>query len=214
MMQHDSNVMAAVLSKAPSGYSTSWGSLAEHFHQLSQYYPSYTEMQKITSTMSSAGVMSGFNSAVTNDPSKYYWNPQGALTALGSNLNLDSTMKASYLYGSHATGLDYVPFDGYIAKLHQGERVLSAVKARAMDMEEASIDLSRFRRPDNNALLSVIESLKAEVRKLREEQAQQTESMIRSNFDANDRAASTVVEGTKDAAKSSTWRERNKPELN
>ena len=27
--------------------------------------------------------------------------------------------------GSHAGGLDYVPFDGYIAELHRGERVLT-----------------------------------------------------------------------------------------
>lgn len=31
--------------------------------------------------------------------------------------------------GSHALGLDYVPFDGYIAELHKGERVLTAKEA-------------------------------------------------------------------------------------
>lgn len=34
-------------------------------------------------------------------------------------------------YGSHRSGLDYVPFDGYIAQLHQGERVLTAEEANA-----------------------------------------------------------------------------------
>lgn len=33
--------------------------------------------------------------------------------------------------GSHANGLDYVPYDGYIAELHKGERVLTAEEARA-----------------------------------------------------------------------------------
>lgn len=33
--------------------------------------------------------------------------------------------------GSHAGGLAYVPFDGYIAELHKGERVLTASEARA-----------------------------------------------------------------------------------
>lgn len=31
---------------------------------------------------------------------------------------------------SHADGLDYVPYDGYIAKLHRGERVQTAAEAR------------------------------------------------------------------------------------
>lgn len=30
------------------------------------------------------------------------------------------------VHGSHASGLDYVPFDGYIAELHKGERVQTA----------------------------------------------------------------------------------------
>lgn len=33
--------------------------------------------------------------------------------------------------GSHAAGLDYVPYDGYIAQLHQGERILTANEASA-----------------------------------------------------------------------------------
>lgn len=35
--------------------------------------------------------------------------------------------------GSHAAGLSYVPWDGYIAQLHRGERVLTAEQARTMD---------------------------------------------------------------------------------
>lgn len=36
----------------------------------------------------------------------------------------------TYVHGSHADGLDYVPFDGYIARLHRGERVLTAEENR------------------------------------------------------------------------------------
>lgn len=35
--------------------------------------------------------------------------------------------------GSHATGLEYVPFDGYRAILHKGERVLTAEQAKEAD---------------------------------------------------------------------------------
>ena len=34
--------------------------------------------------------------------------------------------------GSHASGLDYVPFDGYIAELHRGEMVVPAEEARGL----------------------------------------------------------------------------------
>ena len=33
--------------------------------------------------------------------------------------------------GSHRSGLDYVPYDGYIAELHKGERVLTAKEANS-----------------------------------------------------------------------------------
>lgn len=40
--------------------------------------------------------------------------------------------------GSHAGGLAYVPFDGYIAELHKGERVLTASEAMAYKNGEKS----------------------------------------------------------------------------
>lgn len=38
--------------------------------------------------------------------------------------------------GSHANGLSYVPFDGYIAQLHRGERVLTAKENEAYSKDE------------------------------------------------------------------------------
>ena len=43
------------------------------------------------------------------------------------NVNVNKT--TSGVNGSHAGGLAYVPFDGYIAELHKGERVLTASEA-------------------------------------------------------------------------------------
>lgn len=45
----------------------------------------------------------------------------GGSNTMTANVNVD---------GSHANGLSYVPFDGYIAELHKGERVLTADEAR------------------------------------------------------------------------------------
>lgn len=41
--------------------------------------------------------------------------------------------------GSHAGGLDYVPYDGYIAEVHKGERILTATEAREYDGLQESI---------------------------------------------------------------------------
>ena len=45
------------------------------------------------------------------------------------DVNVNKT--TSGVDGSHAGGLPYVPFDGYIAELHKGERVLTASESSA-----------------------------------------------------------------------------------
>lgn len=53
------------------------------------------------------------------------------------NVNVNET-SSSGVDGSHAGGLSYVPFDGYIAELHKGERVLTAREAKAYKNGEKS----------------------------------------------------------------------------
>lgn len=50
--------------------------------------------------------------------------------ALGSGN--DAIFHGIGLGGSHANGLDYVPYDGYLAELHEGEMVLTRAKANAV----------------------------------------------------------------------------------
>ena len=49
---------------------------------------------------------------------------KGIRALTGKKVDVDANVN-----GSHANGLDYVPFDGYIAKLHKGERVQTADEA-------------------------------------------------------------------------------------
>jgi hypothetical protein len=45
-------------------------------------------------------------------------------------VSVGANVISSGVDGSHAGGLDYVPFDGYVAELHKGEQVLTAEEAR------------------------------------------------------------------------------------
>lgn len=107
---------------------------------------------------------------------------------------------APMLDGSHADGLGYVPFDGYIAELHKGERVLTAQESNALN-------LGNYGRKSDESLVNEIKSLREELKQLRQEQAEQTSALIGSNYDANERAANAVVDGTKDAVSLSAHKE-------
>lgn len=49
----------------------------------------------------------------------------------GFDTNLGGILGPRFVInGSHANGLDYVPFDNYLAKLHEGESILTAEEAR------------------------------------------------------------------------------------
>lgn len=50
----------------------------------------------------------------------------------GKDVNKGVLNYGAYIDGSHASGLDYVPFDGYVAELHRGEMVLPAPQADLM----------------------------------------------------------------------------------
>ena len=107
-------------------------------------------------------------------------------------------------HGSHADGLDYVPFNGYRAELHQGEQVLTASDA---------IDYRSFGTSGMGSLVTEIKALRSEVTALRAEQKDQTGALITSNYDANDRAANRMAAGAVSAAKNAAWASKTKAEI-
>lgn len=65
------------------------------------------------------------------------WNSLFGNRSVSVNASVNESRTVSYrnadsVDGSHASGLDYVPFDGYIAQLHKGEMVLTAAEADRM----------------------------------------------------------------------------------
>lgn len=71
-------------------------------------------------------------------------------TEFGKSANvLTQLEKITRINGSHADGLDYVPFDGYVAQLHRGERVQTAASAAAADETASEI---KALRADLNAI--------------------------------------------------------------
>lgn len=95
--------------------------------------------------------------------------------------------------GSHANGLESVPFDGYRAELHQNEMVLPASVADHIRTSMSSGNTTV--QQDNRELVAEIKSLKEEVVQLRTEQE-------RANYTA-EQQRNNQVDATEDAARAS-----------
>lgn len=74
-------------------------------------------------------------------------------------------VSAADVDGSHAGGLPYVPYDGYIAELHKGERVLTKEEASAyinrcmatsLDISEPVIDSAQVASMVGSALSTIL----------------------------------------------------------
>lgn len=81
---------------------------------------------------------------------------------LGVSIQRDASA-APVMHGSHAKGLDKVPFDGYRAELHKGEMVLPAGLAQLLRNSPGQ--------NNNKELVDEIRQLRAELAELKAEQA-------------------------------------------
>lgn len=128
------------------------------------------------------------------------------------------------LYFQHANGQDFVPYDGYKAELHRGERVLTAKQNEEYTFgnlgaaDDEKVLTSTANRgsigagnsgASNNAMAQEIKALREELAALRKDQAQQHQESIATNYDANDRAANKVAGATCDAADKANWARRS-----
>lgn len=90
-------------------------------------------------------------------------------------------------------------------------RVEQAVKDIAVQMTPAPnrIDYSQYGQENTTALVDEIKQLRAEMKSLRDDQQQQTDQLIASNYDANYGAAKTVADSTVVAAKETIWAQQS-----
>lgn len=108
-----------------------------------------------------------------------------------------NTVVYNAINGSHADGLSHVPFDGYIAELHKGERVLTSRQVT----NDGQV---------SQEIVAELRALRKEVEQLRAEQNAQTGALIDSNFAANDMAAEKVIAGADNTAKQTAWVAKSK----
>lgn len=73
-------------------------------------------------------VLEGLKKAWEN-VKKWFTNAWNSLFK-NKSVDVSANVSGGNVDGSHAGGLDYVPFDGYVAELHKGEQVLTAEEAK------------------------------------------------------------------------------------
>lgn len=83
---------------------------------------------------------------------KGIWNDLFGGLSVDVSANAKSGSKS--VNGSHASGLNYVPFDGYVAELHKGETVLTASEAEMYRNGKSSDVVSAL-----NAILNKLDNL-------------------------------------------------------
>ncbi|HEY1102979.1 MAG TPA: phage tail length tape measure family protein [Burkholderiaceae bacterium] len=103
------------------------------------------------------------------------------------------------VHGSHADGLDRVPFDGYVMQAHVDEKLLSADNARRLDtlLDMAPV-LGKFQsRGNDDALRPLVQELKAlrqEVAQLRQQNNQGHAINAQATADNTKAVAGTIKE--------------------
>lgn len=149
------NVIGDIVTKFTTTVTSIWGNLANAIKEtFENIYEKATEgvsniIKKIEDVIPKAleagkkfvlsfwdGIQKGFE-----DLTKWFKEKIAFLQNLISGANFFSNIGSTvtgWFNGSHANGLDYVPFNGYVAQLHEGERVLTKSENKNYSNESPS----------------------------------------------------------------------------
>ncbi len=168
------NLMALTMKTGAGDISTAAGTAKTAMDSFGQAMKDVATAASTAARIAAAGAKSASGSAIEArgfadlskgfaDSSKSYADSSRGFADSASALR--SAM--NNIDGSHAGGLDYVPFDGYVAKLHKGERVQTASEVRNAGGSSRSNDRSELKairkeiaamRQENNELLRIVAS--------------------------------------------------------
>lgn len=114
-----------------NGMSWVWANVTSWFNQI--VHEPYNTLYSLVSWFSNLG--SNIINSLWNGL-RYTWSSVSnwfteKVNWIKDKLNIFNSTKAQ-MDGSHYNGLDFVPFDGYVARLHKGERILTAEENRRM----------------------------------------------------------------------------------
>lgn len=96
-----------------------------------------------------------------------YWIQAAKNGATASQIAAQFMQSKEYINGSHAGGLDSVPFDGYTAKLHKGEMVLPAKQANSVAKSEDVTAIAPAMKELCEELMNVLDPMGQDITKLR-----------------------------------------------
>lgn len=102
-----------------------------------------------------------------------------AESGMGYQATILAIKDAAKIDGSHKDGLSHVPFDGYVAELHKGERVLTASENRDYSADVSRIMGGGYGGQAVAPLLNEIKALRQEVAQLRQQQSSEHQDDLR-----------------------------------
>lgn len=102
-----------------------------------------------------------------------------AESGMGYTETILAIKDAAKIDGSHKDGLSHVPFDGYVAELHKGERVLTASENRDYSADVSRIMGGGYGGQSVAPLLNEIKALRQEVAQLRQQQSSEHQDDLR-----------------------------------